>query len=61
MQRWIQNVFHLGLKEIVSLSRDVYLFSLASLSILVATVPKLDASVRITVDTRVCDHVSAFG
>ncbi len=28
MQRWIQNVFHLGLKEIVSLSRDVVMVAL---------------------------------
>jgi len=43
MQRWIQNVFRLGLKEIVSLSRDVVMVALIAFEFTGAVYSEADA------------------
>ena len=43
MQRWIQNVFRLGLKEIISLSRDVVMVALIAFEFTGAVYSEADA------------------
>ena len=47
MQRWIQNVFRLGLKEIISLSRDVVMVALIAFEFTGAVYSEADMKVDI--------------